>query len=141
YGARNRENERALGTKAIEATSLRRLMQALRSHQQVAVAADVPADHAAANETISIIGLQARVPRGLFRIAADSNVPMFVYLTGIRMTDGKRTLKITPLASGLDARALMVDAFALLQQAITEDPAAWHFWKVAPRFFHDPEDP
>jgi hypothetical protein len=141
YGARNRENERALGTKSIEASSPRRLMRALNANEQVAVAADVPSDQAAANEPISIIGLHARVPRALFRIAAQTQVPMYVYLTGIRMTDGRRTLKIQPLRRGDDARTMIVEAFELLEQAITHDPAAWHFWKVAPRFFSEPESP
>jgi lauroyl/myristoyl acyltransferase len=141
YAARNRENELALGVRSIEASSLRRLMQALNARQQVAVAADVPSDQAAANEPIPIIGLQARVPRALFRIAVESQVPMFVYLTGFRMSDGKRTLKIHPLGTGSAIRPLILQAFALLEQAIAEDPAAWHFWKVAPRFFCEPESP
>jgi hypothetical protein len=29
----------------------------------------------------------------------------------------------------------MRSAFALLEAAIRSEPAAWHFWKVAPRFF------
>ena len=141
YSARNRENESALGTKAIEATSLRRLMQALSANQQVLAAVDVPADQAAASEPIKILGLHARVPRALFRLATESQVPMYVFLTGIRMSDGKRTLKIRALGTGADIPALIAEAFELLQQAVTENPPAWHFWKVAPRFFYEPESP
>ena len=139
YAARNRENESALGTRSIEASALRRLMRTLSARQQVAVAADVPSDQAAANELIPIIGMHARVPRALFRIAVELQVPIYVYLTGIRMSDGKRTLKIEPLSSGSDIRSLILEAFGLLEQAIGEEPAAWHFWKVAPRFFCEPE--
>ena len=66
---------------------------------------------------------------------------MFVFLTGIRMIDGKRTLKIRPLVTGAGIPTLIAEAFELLQQAITENPAAWHFWKVAPRFFYEPDSP
>lgn len=138
YGARNRENERALGTPGIEVSaSPRPVMQALRAHQQVIAAVDVPADQVAASEPVSILGHDARVPRGLFRIAAGSQVPMFVFLTGIRMSDGKRTLQIHCLTASGDMRHLLREAFALLEAAITANPAAWHFWKIAPRFFHD----
>ena len=136
YGARNRENTRALGTQPIEVSaSPRPVVQALRANQQVMAAVDVPADQAAASETINLLGLQARVPRGLFRIAAASGVPVLVYITGIRMSDGRRTLSIHRLGVGADMHTLMQEAFALLEAAITENPAAWHFWKVAPRFF------
>ena len=139
YSARNRENESALGTKAIEASSPRRLMQALSADQQVLAAVDVPADQAAASEPVRVIGFHARVPRALFRIATESHVPMFIFLTGIRMSDGKRTLKIRALSTDVDIPTLVAEAFELLQQAISENPPAWHFWKVAPRFFCEPE--
>ena len=138
YGARNRENERALGTPGIEVSaSPRPIMHALRANQQVIAAVDVPADQVAATEPISILGHHARVPRGLFRIAAESQVPMFVFLTGIRISDGKRTLQIHRLSANHDMQHLLREAFALLEEAIIANPAAWHFWKIAPRFFCD----
>ena len=142
YGARNRENERALGTPGIEASaSPRPVMQALRANQQVIAAVDVPADQVAASEPVSILGHPARVPRGLFRIAAESQVPMFVFLTGLRLSDGKRTLQIHRLSANRDMQHLIRDAFALLEHALIANPAAWHFWKIAPRFFCDDEVP
>ena len=116
-------------------------MQALRANQQVIAAVDVPADQVAASEPISILGHHARVPRGLFRIAADSQVPMFVFLTGMRLSDGKRTLQIHRLSANGDMQHLIREAFALLENAIIANPAAWHFWKIAPRFFCDAEAP
>lgn len=136
YGARNRENERALGTAGIEVSaSPRPIMQALHANQQVIAAVDVPADQVAASEPVSVLGHPARVPRGLFRIAAGSQVPMFIFLTGIRISDGKRTLQIHRLSATGDLPVLVRETFALLEVAITTDPAAWHFWKIAPRFF------
>jgi lauroyl/myristoyl acyltransferase len=138
YGARNRENEAALGTTLIEASpSPRPILLALRERRQVIAAVDVPSDRVAGSEPLTILGLHTRMPRGLFRIAAESKVPIFVFLTGIRASDGKRTLRIQRLETGGDMRRLMQDAFALLEAAIADDPAAWHFWKVAPRFFRD----
>lgn len=138
YGARNRENTRALGTEPIEATGHpRTVLRALRNQEQLMAAVDVPSDQAAASEPVSVLGLSARVPRGLFRIAADTKVPMYAFLTGVRMSDGQRTLHIQRI-KGDDQRELMDNAFSLLDQAIRSNPPAWHFWKVAPRFFDQP---
>jgi hypothetical protein len=141
YTARNIENEAAIGNKAIPASSPRQVMRALAANQQVLAAVDVPADQAAASEPVKVIGFHARVPRALFRISTESHVPMHIFLTGIRMSDGKRTLKIRPLSTDADIPALVAEAFVLLEQAIAESPPAWHFWKVAPRFFCDPPPP
>ena len=136
YGARNRENEAVLGTRSIAVSpSPRSILLALREKRQVIAAVDVPSDQVAASEPVAILGMQARVPRGLFRIAAESKVPMVVFLTGVRIADGKRTLNIQHLESGGDMRQQMRDAFAVLESAISAEPAAWHFWKIAPRFF------
>ncbi|MEO7548666.1 MAG: hypothetical protein ABIT82_09610, partial [Ramlibacter sp.] len=135
YRARNRENTRALGTEPIEATVMpRTLMRALRAQQQVMAAVDVPSDQAAASDPITLLGLPARTPRGLFRIASELQVPMYVFLTGVRMADGHRTLDIHRLQVQ-EQGELMREAFALLEQAIVSNPPAWHFWKIAPRFF------
>ena len=140
YDARNRENERALnGTPVIEATALpRTLMRALQAGDQLLAAVDVPADQAAASEPIRLLGMDARAPRGLFRLASASDVPMYVYLTGLRMSDGKRTLAIHKLEAR-ELKPMMDEAFRHLEAAIESHPPAWHFWKVAPRFFSSPD--
>lgn len=127
---------RALGREAIEATrSPRPILRALRSGEQVAAVVDVPADQVTASESIDFLGLRARVPRGLLRMACESGVPVTVYLLGIRLSDGKRTLRIHRLGSCDSLELLIKEVFSYLESAIEEEPAAWHFWRVAPRFF------
>jgi hypothetical protein len=127
---------RALGRAPIEATkSPRPVLKALRSGEQVAAVVDVPADQVTASEPIEFLGLRARVPRGLLRAACDSGVPVTVYLLGVRLSDGKRTLRIHRLGSRNEVEPLIREVFAYLEAAIAEEPAAWHFWSVAPRFF------
>jgi lauroyl/myristoyl acyltransferase len=127
---------RALGRKAIEATrSPRPILRALRGGEQVAAVVDVPADQVTASESIDFLGLRARVPRGLLRVACESGVPVTVYLLGIRLSDGKRTLRIHRLGSRDSLDLLIKEVFSYLESAIEEEPAAWHFWRVAPRFF------
>jgi lauroyl/myristoyl acyltransferase len=125
----------ALHTEPIEPShSPRRILRTLRNGEQIVAAVDVPADQVAASESIEFIGKRARVPRGLLRVAAGSRMPVTVYLTGIRPGDGKRTLQIHQVSASDDPRSLTIEVFAYLQRAIESDPAAWHFWSIAPRF-------
>lgn len=132
----------ALGRQPIEATrSPRPVLKALRVGEQVAAVIDVPADQVTASQPIDFLGLRARVPRGLLRVACDLGVPVTVYLLGVRLSDGKRTLQIHDLGSRSELEPLIRDVFSHLESAIHEESAAWHFWSIAPRFFErtDPE--
>jgi hypothetical protein len=142
YGARLRAVASALGRPPIEVSpSPRRILRALRGGEQVVAAVDVPSDQVAASETIDFIGLRARVPRGLLRIAVDSRIAVTVFVTGIRMSDGRRNLQIDSIGVCDDVAALMAAVFARLEGAMEQDPAAWHFWEVAPRFFEASPSP
>jgi lauroyl/myristoyl acyltransferase len=134
--ARVRSVALALRTEPIEPSHTpRRILRTLRGGEQIMAAIDVPSDQVAASESIDFLGLRARVPRGLMRVAVDSQIPVTVYVTGIRLTDGKRSLQIHPLGVRSDLAALIREVFAYLEKAIEADPPAWHFWSVAPRFF------
>ncbi len=134
--ARVRSVRAALDTDPIEiAGSPREILRTVRSGEQIVAAIDVPPDQVAASESIDFVGLRARVPRGLLRFAAESGVPVSVYLTGIRLADGKRMLSIHHLGTRTDPGVLIREVFAFLEDAIRRDAAAWHFWAVAPRFF------
>jgi len=82
-----------------------------------------------------LLGRRARVPRGLLRLAVDQALPVTVYLTGLRVADGRRFLRIHSLGVHDDVARLAQAVFAHLDQAIREDPPAWHFWGEAPRIF------
>jgi lauroyl/myristoyl acyltransferase len=134
--ARVRAVGTALRTEPIEPSrSPRRILRALHHGEQVLAAIDVPADQVTASESIDFLGLRARVPRGLLRVACDAGMPVTVYLLGIRLSDGKRTLQIHNLGLRRELESLISEVFSYLEAAITEEPAAWHFWSVAPRFF------
>jgi hypothetical protein len=136
YRARTRSVGAALRTEPIEPSyTPRQILRTLRSGEQIMAAIDVPSDQVAASESTDFLGRRARVPRGLLRVAADSQIPVTLYLTGIRMSDGRRSLDILPLGVRTDLSALIREVFAHLERAIESEPAAWHFWSVAPRFF------
>jgi hypothetical protein len=134
--ARTAEVARALGTPTLDASaSLRPALQALKRGEQVVAAIDVPSDQVAASEEIPMLGMRAQMPKALLRLAVDKQLPVTVYLTGVRTADGRRTLRIHQLGVHSSLQLLATQVFALLEQAIQADPPAWHFWGEASRFF------
>jgi phosphatidylinositol dimannoside acyltransferase len=116
-------------------SSLRPIVRALKANQHVLAAIDAPADQVAMSETIEFLGLHARVPRALFRLAIDQGVPVTLYITGLHLKDGKRFLRILSINSGSNVDELIMNVFSQLENLIKEQPAAWHFWAEANRFF------
>jgi hypothetical protein len=115
--------------------SLRPVLRALKAKEQVFAVVDVPADQVSASQQIQLLGFQARVPRALFRVAVEQKVPVTVYRVGVNLDDGQRLLLIQQFGVYEDVDALIKDVFQVLEQAIQETPAAWHFWGEAERFF------
>lgn len=134
--ARTRSVGQALGRAPLVVSgSLRPVIQALRRHEQVMAAVDVPADQASASLPVLIAGMPARVPKALLRLAVEQKVPVTIYLTGIDMESGQRSLHISTLPTFDNVEDLVVAVFEHLSTAIAQDSAAWHFWGEAPRFF------
>ena len=134
--ARTAEVARALGCPTLDmSVSLRHVLQALRRGEQVVAAIDVPADQVSASEEVTLLGMRARVPRGLLRLAVDQALPVTVYVTGLDVDSGKRTLHIQQLGVREDLRQLIGEVFTILDKAIQADPPAWHFWGEADRIF------
>ena len=115
--------------------SLRPVLKALKAKQQVFAVVDVPADQVSTSQQIQLLGLKARVPRALFRLAVEQKIPVTVYLVGLQLQDGQRFLHINQFGIYKDVDALIVDVFKVLEQAIQENPAVWHFWGESARFF------
>ncbi|MEO7391143.1 MAG: hypothetical protein ABIU58_03150 [Ramlibacter sp.] len=137
--ARTAEVARSLGCPTLDmSASLRPVLQALRRGEQVVAAIDVPADQVSASEEISLLGMRARVPRGLLRLAVDQALPVTVYLTGLDVDTGRRVLHIHQLGVHEDLGQLIREVFDFLDQAIREDPPAWHFWGESERIFVHP---
>ena len=116
-------------------TSLRPALRALKNNQQVLAVLDVPADQVSTSQTIRMLGLQARVPRALLRLAVEQKIPVTIFLVGLRMRDGQRFLRLRQFEGYSDVDKMVCDVFSELEQAIVENSAAWHFWGEADRFF------
>ncbi len=127
---------RALGRPTLDVSaSLRPALRALSQREQVIAVVDVPADQVAVSQAIELLGMKARVPRALFRLAVEQAIPVSVFLTGICLASGKRVLRLRELGVYTEVDALIRDVFAELEQAIIESPPAWHFWSESERFF------
>lgn len=136
--SRNAHVARTLGSPTIDvAQQLKQVIKALRDKQALLGVVDVPADEAKASMSVEILGLQARVPRGLFRLAVDQKVPVLVYITGLDTRTGTRFLRIKPLGVHVTVEELAIQVFDELEQIIAEDAPAWHFWGIAERIFTD----
>ena len=134
--ARTRSVQDALGRPPLVVTdSLRPVVRALRNGEQVFAAIDVPPDQVSASVPVQLQGMQARMPRGLLRLAVDMQVPVTVYATGFDPLRGQRRLRIVPMGVRSDVQELADAVFAELDALLTEHSAFWHFWSEAPRIF------
>ena len=140
--ARTNEVSRTLdrGTLDVSASMLPAI-RALRRREKVGAAVDAPADQLSANSRVQLLGMPARVPHGLLRMAVGQKVPVCVYVTGIRMRDGKRFLRIHQLPVHDRTEPLVQAVFGLLDGCIAEDAPVWHFWGEADRVFLPPDAP
>ena len=137
--ARTRSVGHALGrVPLVVSGSLRPVIQALRRNEQVLAAVDVPSDQVSASVPICLRGMTARVPKGLLRLAVDYKVPVTVYVTGLNVQNGQRSLRIVQLGAWDVLDALVAAVFGHLESALCEDAAAWHFWGESHRFFSAP---
>lgn len=140
--ARTAEVSRALGCQALDVSaSLRPALRALRDDEQIVAAIDVPSDQVAASEPVVVVGRQMWVPKALLRLAVEQRIAVTLYVTGVSLDSGRRTLQLHPLGLQDDIATLAQQVFNTLDKAIQSEPAAWHFWAEAPRFFHTPPHP
>lgn len=116
--------------------SLRPVVQALRSGEQVLGLVDVPADQAEGSSLpITVCGMAARVPKGLLRLAFDMQVPVTVYINGFDVQTGQRFLRMEQIPSQPDLQTLADVVFQRLNGCMDKSKALWHFWSEAHRFF------
>jgi len=137
YGrARNAHVARVLGSPNIDvARQLKQVIQALQKNHSLLGVMDVPSDEASGGMAIELLGMKAFMPRALFRLAVDQQLPVIVYVTGLNTQTGQRFLRLKPLPRHDRAEDLAAEVFDELEKIITEDAPAWHFWGIADRVF------
>jgi lauroyl/myristoyl acyltransferase len=126
-----------LGVQALDVShSMRSVLKALRSNQQVLAAIDVPEDSADASVETHLLNQDVRMPRALIRLAASNAIPVTIFIVGLDTTTGRRRLRILTLPSQTNTETLAQNIFLHLDQAIRAEPWAWHFWSQANRIFN-----
>ena len=116
-------------------SDMRLILKALRANEQVFAVIDVPADQVSTSSPMQVLGLPSRLPTALLRLAVDKQVPVFVYVTGFRIEDGRRFVRVRELGVPQDLETLVRQVEQELDRTIQQDAPAWHFWGEAERFF------
>ena len=116
-------------------TDARGVVKALRQDKNVLAVIDVPADGLKGAQPVTLLGMQAVVPKALLRHAVEQGIPVTVFLTGINMQNGRRTLAVHLLGLHTDIEVLTQVVFDHLNAAIQQHSPSWHLWSECPRFF------
>ena len=136
YSARNANVAATLRASTIDiASHLKQVIRAVQDKRPLLGLMDVPADSAKTCVPITLLGMQASVPRGLMRLAVDHQVPVVLYITGLNTQTGQRFLRIKPMGVQASVETMATQVFAELELLIVQDAPAWHFWSLAERFF------
>lgn len=134
--ARLRSIERALARRCIDtAGDLRQVLRALQAGDAVFAVVDVPADQVGASKPVTVLGMPARLPTALLRLAVDRQIPVHAFTAGLRTEDGDRIVRVHALGVPTSVDALADRLAQLLGETISEDAPQWHFWSEADRFF------
>jgi hypothetical protein len=111
--------------------SAERIRAALRNGTSVLALIDVP-EATTSTARVRLLGRDLSFPDGVLRIAATEGVPLVGFVGSLDPGTGARRLRFTRLPDDPDAA---LGALAtLLEGAIRDDPAGWHFWAQWPRF-------
>jgi hypothetical protein len=132
---RQRQVERAGGAPIIYVGgSAERIRKALREGVSVLALIDVP-EPTTSTVPVQVLGHELQFPDGIVRIAQTENVPMIGFVARLDPASGVRRLRFSRLP---DNPQRVMDALAaLLDSAIRDDPASWHFWAQWPRLRND----
>lgn len=117
---------------------LRRVLRVLQGGGALVAVVDVPADTAEAALDVSLLGKTVRVPRALLRMAVEQQLPVYAYVTGFDEATGNRWLRIRKMSPHAQVQHLAQALFDELDLLLRTQPAHWHFWSEAPRFFTEP---
>ena len=111
-------------------------MQQRLCQQKMPVLAMPDAPPVAGQSTIEVnfLGKQARLPAGVFALAERERIPVYVYTILLDRKSGKRRMSVHGPFYNLPKESLAQVFADILQDAITEDPCAWHVWPYIERF-------
>lgn len=125
---RNREVGKTLSTVAIDVgRDLRKVVAALRANEAVLAAIDVP-PMGAASESVAFLAQRIAVPRAMYRLAVERELPALIFLCGLDFATGRRRIELYPIGVPADVPRLAQQVFSVLDEKVRSAPDAWHFW-------------
>ncbi len=116
--------------------SVDKIRNALRNGTSILGMVDVPPPLSGSRVPVPFMGGEAWFPDGLSRLAASEGVPFVAYLARLDPVTGLRHLTLSRLP--VNGEAPMHSLATLLENALRNDPAAWHLWAEWPLFFSNP---
>lgn len=140
YGRlRMRETSRAGGGAPVIYTggSSDRIAAAHRDNVCVMALLDVAPKPTQATAPVMLLGLPARLRRGLARLAIERNIPVVTFCMNLDRASGRLKLRIDQPLTAPTEDGLMRELAANFQSALEQDPCAWHSWSEV-QLFLDP---
>ena len=110
------------------------IASALQAGRNVCALIDVPPHQVGATSTHVIQGRTFQLPNGLARIAYETGANVVTLLSAPDAAGGDHFVSINSLGQMLHPNALMPHCAALLEEALTREPAAWTMWAHLPDF-------
>jgi lauroyl/myristoyl acyltransferase len=141
---RTTETVRACGAPLIYADgrSILKIRQALASTTSVVALFDVVARDRRHALEVSFLGRTALFPRGVLFAALTAKAPVVAFRVALDRNNGHRTVIISRPLQAKSEQELLRNLVSLLEEAIRDDPAAWHHWPGVDAFFkHDAQLP
>lgn len=106
--------------------SIAKMRKLLREGISIVGLIDVPGVHAKHRAPVRFLGHAASFPTGLLFLAETEHAPLAVFTSRLDCASGKRVLNIHDAGPASPDR--MQKVVAVLETAIVQDSAAWHFW-------------
>ncbi len=110
------------------------ITRALAAQRNVCALIDVPPHQVSSTSTHVVLGRAFRFPNGLARIAYETGAHVVTLLSAPDAAGGAHFIALKSLGAMPNAHALLPHCAALLESALTRDPAAWTMWAHLPDF-------
>lgn len=107
----------------------------VRKRQPLGVMPDIPTD-SARGVPVRVLGKTMYFAAALLRLVVKHQVPVVLYTSTPDLHDGGRDVVLHVLYEHASVEALAARLAEVLEQALCNDPTAWHLWAFAEHILH-----
>lgn len=101
----------------------------------VLVMPDVPPGPEQETVAVQLLGRAARLPVGALSLAIRHRLPVYIYTVHLQRHNGQRLLRLHGPYCCVEVQELADQVASILEEAIIQDPCAWHLWPHFERFY------